>query len=189
MKFVKAGLFFAVAFLLAWVTIFTFIQGPFHEPVSAIILWYRTAPYPIYYYLLASLSAGLLIGIGMTLYYYVTFSSAVRARSRELDDMAEQNAQLRKELKRAQLECEDLRERSTLRKTERMPALPQRPAHPGTPGIPGAPSVPAATATPGTPGGPSSPPAPGPRPAGPPSPPAPAPRPASPPKNVDRLWK
>ena len=123
MRFLKAGLFFLVSFLLAWVVIFTFIQQPFHQTVPAKILWYQSPPYPIYYYLLAALCTGLAIGIVMTLYYYVTFSSAARARKRELRDMTDQNEALRAEVSRLQQTCEDLREQTKRHDTQRMPAI------------------------------------------------------------------
>ncbi len=124
MRFVKAGMFFAVSFLIAWMIIFTFIQEPFHARVSAKLLWHVTPPYPIYYYLLAALVLGLGTGIGMTIYYYVTLSVLIRTRRREQQDLTEQNEHLRLEIERLGNECEALRERSTLRKTERMKALP-----------------------------------------------------------------
>ena len=166
MKFIKLGVLFLVAFVVAWVAIFTFLQPPFHARVPAIILWRQTAPYPIYLYLVVSLLVGLAIGAVMTLYYYITFAATAHARSRELDDLAQQNAQLRSELERAQHECADLRERSTLRKTDRMPSTPP-PRRPEPAAPPVAPQA--------------APPAAAPRPA------APRPQPPSPPKNVDRL--
>lgn len=127
MKFIKAGLFFAVSFLLAWVVIFTFIQPPFWQTVPAKLLWYQTVPYPIYFYLLAALCAGLTIGIVMTLYYYLTFSSAARARKREIRDLTEQNATLKNEVSRLQQTCEQLREQTTRHDTQRMTAVKKAP--------------------------------------------------------------
>ena len=51
MRFLKAAVLFGVAFVAAWVIIFTFIQSPFHQTVPAKLLWYQTPPYPIYYML------------------------------------------------------------------------------------------------------------------------------------------
>jgi len=124
MRFVKAGLFFLVSFAIAWMVIFTFIQQPFQARVSGKLLWHVTPAYPIYYYLLAALTIGLAIGIGMTIYYYVILSVRIMNRRREQQDLTEQNQQLRSEVERLGKECEELRERSTLRKTERMQALP-----------------------------------------------------------------
>lgn len=123
MKFVKAGIFFAVSFLLAWVTIFTFIQEPFMQTVPAKLLWYNTPSYPIYFYLLAALGAGLVAGTVISLYYYVTFSVAARARRRQTKDLEDQNALLRAELERLQKTCEILRAETTRHDTQRMPAV------------------------------------------------------------------
>lgn len=83
MRFIKAGIFFAVSFAIAWILIFTFIQAPFHHPVPAKLLWRQTPPYPIFYYLIGAFVIGLAIGIGISVYYYVVLSVQVHKKARE----------------------------------------------------------------------------------------------------------
>ncbi|MBD3242316.1 MAG: DUF1049 domain-containing protein [Chitinivibrionales bacterium] len=95
MRFLKAAVFFAVSFIVAWVIIFTFIQPPFHQAVPAKLLWYQTDPYPIYYYLVGALVVGLAIGIAVSAYYYITLSSELRKARRKARHAEEELAAMR----------------------------------------------------------------------------------------------
>ena len=50
MKIFKWFVVFIVAFLFAWILIFTFTQEQFKQVASARILAYWTPPIPIYFY-------------------------------------------------------------------------------------------------------------------------------------------
>jgi uncharacterized membrane protein YciS (DUF1049 family) len=63
MRSIKVLLLFIAAFILAWIIIATFTQAPFKQPVSAVILWYSTPAWPIFWYVAGAVAAGILIGV------------------------------------------------------------------------------------------------------------------------------
>jgi uncharacterized membrane protein YciS (DUF1049 family) len=101
MRFLKAALIFLASFVVAWIIIFTFIQEPFHHPAPAKVLWYESPPFPIYYYVVGTFLVGLLIGIIMSAYYYITLSVTIAKKDRELRALAGRVGQIEKALERS----------------------------------------------------------------------------------------
>ncbi|MBD3319889.1 MAG: DUF1049 domain-containing protein [Chitinivibrionales bacterium] len=85
MKFLKWALFFTASFLIAWIVIFTFIQEPFKQQVSAKIFSYETPAIPVYLYVAGALALGLLIGILMTLYYSIALKAEMHKKNKIID--------------------------------------------------------------------------------------------------------
>jgi hypothetical protein len=98
MKIIKWIGVFVVAFLLAWVLIFTFMQEPFKESVSAKILTMRTPAIPIYLYVAGSFAIGLLAGCAFAMYTYVTVQAKVHLKTKECLSLQEQLAELSRRL-------------------------------------------------------------------------------------------
>lgn len=84
MKLLKWILLFVVAFLVAWILIFTFTQPPFAQGVPAKIFTYRTPSIPVYIYVAGAFMTGLLLGCSLALYNYITGGLKVRKLSKKL---------------------------------------------------------------------------------------------------------
>ncbi|MBD3345535.1 MAG: DUF1049 domain-containing protein [Chitinivibrionales bacterium] len=82
MKFFKWALFFTASFLIAWIVIFTFIQEPFKQQVSAKIFSYNSPAIPVYLYVAGALGLGLLIGILMSVYYNIALRAEIHKRDK-----------------------------------------------------------------------------------------------------------
>jgi uncharacterized membrane protein YciS (DUF1049 family) len=103
MKILKWIVSFAIAFLVAWILIFTFIQEPFKVPASARILTYWTPAIPIYAYVAGAFGLGLLLGLFAAFYYYVVLQSKVHKSSRELHALEEKLADAHRSLEQCEL--------------------------------------------------------------------------------------
>ncbi len=84
MKLLSWVLIFVIAFLVAWILIFTFTQQPFAEGVPAKIFTYRTPPIPVYIYVAGAFITGLLLGSSLAFYYFITGSVKARKLNKKL---------------------------------------------------------------------------------------------------------
>ncbi|MDG5813873.1 lipopolysaccharide assembly protein LapA domain-containing protein [Chitinispirillales bacterium ANBcel5] len=84
MKISKWIAVFVLAFIIAWIVIFTFIQEPFALTVPMKLLWYTTPGIPIYVYVVSAFAIGLLIGFLIAGYYYLTGQAGLRKKSRRI---------------------------------------------------------------------------------------------------------
>lgn len=83
MKFVKWAAVFVVAFIVAWILIFTFIQEPFKQTAAARILKWWTPAIPIYLYVVGAFVGGLMVGLGVAVFNYVTLQAKVHHYKKE----------------------------------------------------------------------------------------------------------
>lgn len=84
MRVVKWLVVFGVAFLAAWILIFTFTQPQFKVTASARILTYYTPQIPIYLYVAGAFGLGLLIGLAVAFYYYVSSQGQIRKCKKQI---------------------------------------------------------------------------------------------------------
>jgi TolA-binding protein len=90
MKFVKWGIFFAVAFVISFILLRTFSQEAFRQAAPARILGYRSPEIPIYYFIAGSFLIGLGIGLFIAIYNYITHTAENMKKSRKIKDMEKQ---------------------------------------------------------------------------------------------------
>lgn len=98
MNLMKWFLVFIVAFIVAAILIFTFIQEPFRQLVPGRILTWRTPAIPIYAYVAGAFGIGLLFGLGTTLYYYILLQAKMHRKNRAIGDLETQLAEARLKL-------------------------------------------------------------------------------------------
>lgn len=91
---------FAVAFVIAWVLIFTFTQEPFRQLVPARILAYQTPAIPIYIYVAGAFGIGLLIGLATAFYNYIVLISQVRQKTKKINNLEQDLTIVRDDLQR-----------------------------------------------------------------------------------------
>ncbi len=98
MKIFKWVTIFVIAFLFAWILIFTFTQEQFKQVAQARILAYWTPAIPIYFYVAGAFGIGLVLGLLAALYYYILFQTKMRRATRENRDLEEKLAMTHREL-------------------------------------------------------------------------------------------
>ena len=84
MVFVKWIVVFLIAFAVAFVIIVTFSQPAFKVPVSALLFTYQTKPLPIWAYVGGALGLGLVAGLGVAAYYYITLRAVIFRKDRQI---------------------------------------------------------------------------------------------------------
>jgi uncharacterized membrane protein YciS (DUF1049 family) len=84
MRIIKIIILFTIAFLMAWILIFTFMQPPFRALVPAKILAYQTPSIPIYYYVTGAFAAGLFMGLLLAIYYFISLKTELVKRNRKI---------------------------------------------------------------------------------------------------------
>jgi uncharacterized integral membrane protein len=94
MTLIKWVMVFVCAFCVAFVIIVTFSQQPFKQPVPAMIFTYQTASFPIYLYVVGALCLGLIIGLAVAFYQFITLKSAMYKKSKIIKDLEEKIAVL-----------------------------------------------------------------------------------------------
>lgn len=94
MKVVKWLAVFVIAFLLAWILIFTFIQAPFKQTASARILTWWTPAIPIYLYVAGSFFIGLVVGLCIAFYNYITLQAKLHHKTKECSSLQEQLSEI-----------------------------------------------------------------------------------------------
>ena len=114
MKILKWLVIFSVAFIVAWILIFTFTQPEFKVTAAAKILTYTTPKISVYLYVAGAFGTGLLLGLFTAFYYYVVLQRKVHQRTNELHDLEDKLAEARRaleqpELSRMMLPAEDER--------------------------------------------------------------------------------
>ena len=88
MKLLKWIIVFTVAFIAAWIIIFTFIQEPFKVQASAKLLSYTTPPIPIFMYVFFAFVLGVVLGLGAAVFNWATMKQELhraKKRIRELE--------------------------------------------------------------------------------------------------------
>jgi len=106
MRLLKWIILFSIAFIAAWVLIFTFTQAPFKELVPARVLAYNTPPIPIYIYVAGAFGAGLLVGLFWTVYYYIALRAKVGRQKKQIRTLENDVDQIKKELEQSNAELE-----------------------------------------------------------------------------------
>lgn len=84
MVFIKWAIVFVISFAVAFVIILTFSQPQFRVPVSALIFTYQTKALPIWAYVGGALGLGLLAGLSVAAYYFVTLKAAIYKKDRQI---------------------------------------------------------------------------------------------------------
>jgi hypothetical protein len=102
MKVLKWLVIFIIAFLFAWILIFTFMQEPFKVAASAKILAYTTPEIPIYFYVAGAFAIGLLVGLFTAFYYYIVLQKKVHQSIRELKELEEKLVDTRRALEQSE---------------------------------------------------------------------------------------
>jgi len=103
MKVLKWLVIFIVAFLFAWILIFTFIQPQFKVLASAKILTYTTPQIPIYFYVAGAFAIGLILGLFTAFYYYIVLQKKVHQATRELHAVEEKLANAQRTLEQSEM--------------------------------------------------------------------------------------
>jgi uncharacterized membrane protein YciS (DUF1049 family) len=87
MVFIKWLGIFLVSFAIAFVIIVTFSQPQFRVPVSALLFTYQTKPLPIWAYVGGALGFGLIIGLSVAAYYYITLRASIFKKDRQIKNL------------------------------------------------------------------------------------------------------
>jgi len=111
MKVFKWLVLFAIAFLTAWILIFTFNQDPFKAKVPAQVLLYKTPPVAIYIYLTGAFLVGLLVGLWVAIYNYVTLKSKLSRATKKLSSTEHELSQATVDLENCRAELASIREK------------------------------------------------------------------------------
>ncbi|NLW31720.1 MAG: LapA family protein [Fibrobacter sp.] len=90
MRVIKWLAIFGAAFFAAWILIFTFTQPQFKETASARIFTYYTPPIPVYLYVAGAFAMGLLIGLAVALYYYITYQARIHKKNKQIRVLEEE---------------------------------------------------------------------------------------------------
>jgi len=85
MKIARQILFASVVALVTISLFVTFTQDAFLVPVSATILWWKTAAVPVIWFLSGSFLVGLSIGTVFTLALWISMKRKNRSLSKELE--------------------------------------------------------------------------------------------------------
>ncbi|MFW6254738.1 MAG: LapA family protein [Chitinivibrionales bacterium] len=125
MRFAKWAIFFALSFICSWILITTFSQEVFRTPVEAKIITYETPPIPLYGYVLGAFAVGLLLGLFMAIYNYITLSAKNRRKNKrmktlekELQDSRESQKYLQGEIEQKNAVLDRLRNDVARQKSE-----------------------------------------------------------------------
>lgn len=84
MRLIKFIILFSAAFILSWIVITTFSQGPFIQKAPIRIFNYHTSPIAIYWYIIGSCFCGLLIGIVFSIYQSIVHHFQISKLRKEL---------------------------------------------------------------------------------------------------------
>ena len=90
MKLIKWGIFFLLAFLISFVLLRTFSQEAFRQTAPARILGYLTPQIPIYTFIAGAFITGLLIGLCIVVYTYITFTAEGIRKSKRINELEKQ---------------------------------------------------------------------------------------------------
>jgi hypothetical protein len=92
---IKWVLFFFFSFAVSWILIITFSQDAFKMTAPVKLFIHTTRAMPIYYYIIGAFIGGLVIGLGVATYYYISLNSKLFKRSREINALEEEIAGLK----------------------------------------------------------------------------------------------
>jgi uncharacterized membrane protein YciS (DUF1049 family) len=90
MRMIKYGLLFILAFIVAWVLIFTFTQTPFKTAVPVRIFTYTTQAFPIYAYVIIAFTAGLVVGLLYAIYIFITMNIEMMRKKRAIHSLKDE---------------------------------------------------------------------------------------------------
>ena len=85
MKIARQILFASVVALVTISLFVTFTQDAFLVPVSATILWWKTAAVPVIWFLAGSFLVGLSIGTAFTLALWISMKRKIQALTKEVE--------------------------------------------------------------------------------------------------------
>ena len=103
MKFLKWSLFFLFSFAVSWILIATFSQEEFSKDAPGVIFIYSTPSIPIYFYVAGAFLLGLLIGLTVALFNYISLSTKGSRKARQIKSLEKDNAKLRAQLTEAEV--------------------------------------------------------------------------------------
>jgi hypothetical protein len=87
---------FAIAFFIALVLVLTFMQPAFRVEVGAQILTFKTRPFPVYLYVLASFVAGLFLGTMALLFNFISAKTDSIRKNRLIRELEQRVAEMEK---------------------------------------------------------------------------------------------
>jgi len=87
MKLIKWTLIFIIAFIISLIMILTFSQEVFKQTASARIVGYVTPEIPVYYYIAGAFGLGLLVGLGVALYTFISGTAESLKKSRRIREL------------------------------------------------------------------------------------------------------
>ncbi len=114
MKFLKWSLFFLFSFAVSWILISTFSQEEFSKEAPGVIFVYSTPSIPIYFYVAGAFLLGLLIGLMVAVFNYISLSSKGSRKSRKIKSLEKEITKLGAQLTEA--EARELMPRALLEK-------------------------------------------------------------------------
>lgn len=101
MRIFKWALFFVFSFAVSFILIMTFSQASFKQAVPGRIFTYITPAIPIYYYILGSFLIGLLLGLFVAFYNFITSipgsfkkSKKIKKLEKDVDFLSDQQASI-----------------------------------------------------------------------------------------------
>jgi len=86
MKLTKMTIFATLVALVSIIMFTTFSQDAFTTPVSANILFYKTTPIPVLYYIAGTFIFGLIIGIVVAINEHFVMAKNYKALKKEFDN-------------------------------------------------------------------------------------------------------
>ncbi len=102
MKFLKWSLFFLFSFAVSWILISTFSQDEFSKDAPGVIFVYSTPSIPIYIYVAGAFLLGLLIGLTVAVFNYISLTARGSRKSRQIKSLEKDNAKLRAQFTEAE---------------------------------------------------------------------------------------
>jgi uncharacterized membrane protein YciS (DUF1049 family) len=107
MGFIKWLIVFIIAFCIAFIIIITFNQPQFKVPVSALIFTYQTKAFPIWVYVAGALCTGLIIGLFLAAYYFISLKSVIYKQEKRIKELESQLPMSSLNLEQNQQETQD----------------------------------------------------------------------------------
>jgi len=87
MRLLKWLTVFVVAFIIAWIVIFTFIQDEFKQLASAQLLGYETPEIPVYLFVAGAFGLGFLLGLACLLVNYIALSAGIHKHKKRIKEL------------------------------------------------------------------------------------------------------
>jgi uncharacterized membrane protein YciS (DUF1049 family) len=84
MGFIKWVIVFVISFAIAFIIIVNFSKPEFGVLVPAWFFFYQTKPHPVWVYVSFALGLGLLAGLSVATYYFITLRAAIFKKDRQI---------------------------------------------------------------------------------------------------------